>query len=144
MGLRRPRRFLLILQNSAQTGPTWGGRLKYETRRIRCPPHRISRKSRDHQNLRRGSISEGLRILLGFLWIFRNSATTAPKWGGCVKYEIHRIRGQSRRISRKSRNSAENPMVFPSGLSRWVCVVYTEFSRCARIRRKRPLIGAGV
>ena len=50
----------------------------------------------------------GLRHLLGFLGICRNSAKTRSTWRGGVEYATPRIRGRLRRIFTKSRDFSAN------------------------------------
>ena len=55
-----------------------------------------------------------------------------------------RIRGRARKIFRKYRYFPENFRIPHMARARWVCAVYADFSRSSGIRRKRPLLGAGV
>ena len=90
----------------------------------------------------RGPRAVGLRHLLGFLLICRNSANTGPTWRGGANYAAPRISGRSRRIFRKSRYFSANLRNFHMSHARRVCAVYSDFSGCVGVRRKRGLHGA--
>ena len=144
VGLRRPRIFPLALQNSEKTAPTWGGCLKYETHRGRCRPHRVFRKSHDRQNLSAwlhlGGFAPFTRISP---WSSRIRRQRPLNGAGALNMRPPGSAADRIGLQEISKFRRE-PHGVSQGPSRRFCVVYKEFPPCARIRRKRPLLAAGV